>query len=309
MKIIVVHGKHNVSRALTLSPLGRVVFGFCLLGIPALLGGFTGYYLAAGDGSLISRDAAESWRQSLSEQQQLLEETRKQADQQLLGLSVKVAEMQARLVRLDAVGERLTRGKGFARGEFDFSQPPAMGGPEMGLLPINTESMDFVRSIDELSARIDDRWAQLNTLEGMMNQSDSSERAFISGVPVQGGWQSSPYGYRTDPFTGRLAWHNGVDFAGPAGAEIFTVAAGVVTWASEREGYGLLVEINHGNGYVTRYAHNDTIKVKVGDVIQKGQVVALMGNTGRSTGAHVHYEVYKDGRAVDPASYLHRTYR
>jgi murein DD-endopeptidase MepM/ murein hydrolase activator NlpD len=106
-----------------------------------------------------------------------------------------------------------------------------------------------------------------------------------------------------------MAWHSGVDFAGQEGTEIMAVAAGVVTWASEREGYGLLVEINHGDGYLTRYAHNQKSKVKVGDVVQKGQVVSLMGNSGRSTGAHVHYEVYKNGRAVDPAAYLHRTYR
>jgi murein DD-endopeptidase MepM/ murein hydrolase activator NlpD len=309
MKIIVVHGKHNLSRSLTLSPVGRFLFGFCLLGIPALLGGVTGYYLAAGDGSLISRDAANSWRHSLAEQQKLLDETRKQADQQLLGLSVKVAEMQARLVRLDAVGERLTRNKSFAKGEFDFSQPPAMGGPEIGALPLNTQGIDFVRSINELSARIDDRWAQLDTLEGMLTRGESSERSFVTGLPVNGGWQSSAYGYRTDPFTGRMAWHSGVDFAGQEGTEIMAVAAGVVTWASEREGYGLLVEINHGDGYLTRYAHNQKSKVKVGDVVQKGQVVSLMGNSGRSTGAHVHYEVYKNGRAVDPAAYLHRTYR
>jgi murein DD-endopeptidase MepM/ murein hydrolase activator NlpD len=169
--------------------------------------------------------------------------------------------------------------------------------------------IDFVQTIDALSARIDNRWAQLDTLEGVLDKTDSSKHAFVSGLPIRKGWQSSPYGYRTDPFTGQIAWHSGIDFAGKEGSDVLAAGAGVVTWAEDRDGYGLLVEINHGDGYLTRYAHNKETKVKVGDVVQKGQIIALMGNSGRSTGAHVHYEVYKNGRAVDPASYLHRTYR
>ena len=121
---------------------------------------------------------------------------------------------------------------------------------------------------------------------------------------------SSPYGKRIDPFTGELAWHHGVDFAtGELGVEIKTVASGVVTYAGERQGYGLLVEVNHGNGYETLYAHDQEVLVKACDVVKKGQIIALSGSTGRSTGPHVHFEVHKNGRVVDPASYISRTHR
>lgn len=281
----------------------------CLFGVPALLGGIAGYHVAAGDTGMINQQAAQSWRESLEDQQHSVDEARRNATEQLQALTAKVAELQARLVRLDAVGERLVRMGGLSKGEFDFSQPPAMGGPEMSVAPFHAEPLDFVKTIDELSARINDRWAQLDTLQGVMNRGSSDAAAFVSGLPVHTGWMSSSYGYRTDPFSGKMAWHNGVDFPGAEGSEVIAVAAGVVTWAENREGYGLLVEINHGNGYLTRYAHNAVSKVKVGDITKRGQVLALMGSSGRSTGPHVHFEVYKDGRAVDPASYIHRTYR
>ena len=120
---------------------------------------------------------------------------------------------------------------------------------------------------------------------------------------------TSLFGHRTDPFKGHRAWHNGVDFAGQLGSAVVAVASGVVTWASERQGYGLIVEVNHGGGYVTRYAHNQSNLVDVGDVVKKGQVIASMGSSGRSTGPHVHFEVYKNGKSVDPASYVDRPQR
>lgn len=310
MKIIIIHGRHGASRSITLStPWGKALFSLCLVGIPALLGSLIGYQMASGDRGLINQQAAESWRESLQAQQESVEEARKNAEEQLAGLTVKVAQMQARVVRLDALGERLVRKGGLKSGEFDFSQAPAVGGPEIPLPAGSVQPIDFVRTIDELSARIDNRWVQLQTLEGMLNKDNADQASFVSGMPVLNGWESSAYGYRIDPFTGRTAWHSGVDFAGKEGDEIVTAGAGVVTWADNREGYGLLVEVNHGNGYMTRYAHNSQSKVKVGDIVKKGQVIALMGNSGRSTGAHVHYEVYKNGRAVDPASYIRRTYR
>ena len=120
---------------------------------------------------------------------------------------------------------------------------------------------------------------------------------------------SSRFGRRSDPFTGRVTWHNGVDFAGKKGSDIISVAAGVVTWSADRSGYGEMVEVNHGSGFSTRYGHAEKLLVKAGDVVKKGQVIAHMGSSGRSTGPHVHFEVYKHGRPVDPASYIHRTLR
>ena len=114
---------------------------------------------------------------------------------------------------------------------------------------------------------------------------------------------------RIDPISGERAWHDGADFAGREGSDILAVASGVVSWSGYRSGYGTMVEVSHGDGLSTRYAHNQQNLVDVGDLVRRGDVIALMGSSGRSTGPHVHFEVFKNGRAVDPASYVRRTHR
>ena len=224
-------------------------------------------------------------------------------------LTLRVAEMQARLVRLDALGERITAVAKLDRGEFDFSQIPAIGGPETDDQGGFFENPDFIDAIDSLSKRIENRTQQLNILETLLANRKIEGEVFLAGRPIKKGWMSSHYGHRTDPFNGRLAMHEGVDFAGKLGSEIITVGSGVVTWSGDRYGYGQMVEINHGSGYMTRYAHNMENKVEMGDIVKQGQVIALMGSSGRSTGPHVHFEVYKHGRAVDPSTYIHRASR
>jgi len=126
------------------------------------------------------------------------------------------------------------------------------------------------------------------------------------GRPVHSGYISSMFGNRTDPFTGRAAFHKGVDFAGREGSEVVAVASGVVIWSGDRYGYGQMVEINHGNGYVTRYAHNSDNLVAVGDTVKRGEVIAVMGSTGRATGPNLHFEVLHNGRVVNPLSYVNQ---
>ena len=159
----------------------------------------------------------------------------------------------------------------------------------------------------ELAKNITQRETQLGVLEALMARRKMDQDVYLEGRPVGKGWLSSPFGYRTDPINGRRVWHKGIDLAGKEGTEIIAVAAGVVVYAGERRGYGQLVEINHGSGYSTRYGHQRELKVKAGDVIRKGDVVGLMGNTGRSTGPHVHFEVLKKGQAVNPSTYIHRS--
>ncbi len=158
--------------------------------------------------------------------------------------------------------------------------------------------------MDKLAAQVEDRAQQLSLLESMLMTRGLEKEVLPEGRPITSGWLSSYFGMRTDPFTGRQERHKGVDFAGKAGSDVVAVAAGVVTWAGRRFGYGQLVEINHGNGYTTRYGHNQKIKVQVGDAVKKGQALALMGSTGRSTGPHVHFEVLRDGKPVDPMQYI-----
>ena len=163
---------------------------------------------------------------------------------------------------------------------------------------------DFVHSLNELSAQLDDRTKQLQVLESMMMNHNLQKEVKPTGRPVTRGWLSSYFGRRTDPFTGRWAFHSGIDFAGKMDSDIIAVAAGVVTYSGPRNGYGNLVQINHGNGYSTRYGHCDHILVKVGTTVKKGEVIAKMGTTGRSTGPHVHFEVLKNGHAIDPKRFI-----
>jgi murein DD-endopeptidase MepM/ murein hydrolase activator NlpD len=158
--------------------------------------------------------------------------------------------------------------------------------------------------LDSLEHKVDLRDAQLAALENVILARDLNDQIHPEGRPTKGGFISSYFGDRQDPFTGHEAFHRGIDFAGSAGSEVVAVAAGVVTWAGARSGYGSMVEVNHGNGYMTRYAHNQRTLVTVGQTVTRGQAIALMGSTGRSTGPHVHFEVLKNGRQINPASFL-----
>jgi len=221
--------------------------------------------------------------------------------------------MRSRLVRLDALGEQLTQLASLEDGEFDFSVAPGLGGPDTTLVTEVANSVDIQQQLSTMFARLDSsldsRESQLILLQSMLSENKLKSERMVAGRPIKKGWMSSHFGLRTDPFTGRKAMHEGVDFAGKLGSEIIAVGSGVVTWSGERYGYGRLVEINHGNGFMTRYAHNMENKVEVGDIVKKGQTISLMGSSGRSTGPHVHFEVYKHGRPVDPATYIHRTNR
>lgn len=310
MKIIIVSKRHGHAQSITLGGWTRALLSVCLLGLPAVAG-VLGYHLlvAQNQQDILTADTQRAWETALAQQKAQVIQSRDQARAEVAALTLRMAELQARLVRLDALGERLTSLAKLDAGEFDFSQEPALGGPETDMLGEAYAPPDFIQAIDELSRQIENREQQLATLNSLLVNRRLKEDIFVAGRPVEKGWISSRYGRRTDPFTGRATWHSGLDFAGKEGANVMAVAAGVVTMSEDRDGYGHMVEINHGNGFTTRYAHNKENKVELGDVVKKGQVVALLGSTGRSTGPHVHFEVYKNGRPVDPAAYINRTLR
>ncbi len=224
-------------------------------------------------------------------------------------LSAKVSALQAHIMRLDALGQQLTRMAGMKKGEFDFSAPPAEGGPEVSGPVQHVTLPDFLDNLDQLSAQINNREQQLTVLESLLMNRNVRLQARPSGPPVVEGYESSPFGMRIDPFTGELSFHPGIDFAGPEGEPVEAVAAGVVTWAGPRYGYGNMVEIDHGNGYATLYGHSEKILVHVGEVVKKGQEIALLGSTGRSTGPHVHFEVLYNGKPVNPAQFVNASGR
>jgi len=279
---------------------------FILLPAGALFGG---YMLGENTAHQTPTEISMTWRDELESQRQEVENTKRSAQENVNALAMRLGQMQAQMIRLDALGERLTKMAKLDRGEFDFGKPPAQGGPANDVNQSSMAIPDFLSALDTLSKQIDDRSEQLGVLESMLMNRNLQAEVLPAGRPIKRGWTSSFFGMRTDPFTGKLEFHKGMDFAGRMGSDIVAVASGVVTWASERYGYGNLVEINHGNGYVTRYGHCERIDVKVGDTIKKGQLIAQMGSTGRSTGPHVHFEVWRNGRPVNPERYIKMAYR
>ena len=309
MKIIICSESLSKVRYLHLGKWFRIFFVFFILGLPLTTGFYGGHQLAAyrWADNILTVDVAKKWSEDLAKQEVELAEAKDLANAKLNAITLRMSQLQARLVRLDALGERLIDMAKLDEGEFDFNQPPALGGPETTNLGDVYQPPEFMKAVDQLAEQIENREQQLDTLDALLSQRELQDSTFVAGRPVKKGWMSSHYGRRIDPFSGSAAWHSGVDFAGKPGSEIVAVAAGVVVESGERSGYGDMVEINHGSGFRTRYAHNKENIVKAGDVVEKGQVIALMGNSGRSTGPHVHFEVYKNGRAVDPSSYINRT--
>ncbi len=235
-----------------------------------------------------------------------IDEVTKNAEENMNALALRLGKLQAHVIRLDALGSRLTSMAKLDGGEFNFSQSPAQGGPVAASeLSAEMQVPDFMTSLKNLSQQLDDRNQQLSVLETLMMNRNLQAEVMPAGRPITRGWLSSYFGIRTDPFNGRRVHHKGVDFAGKMGSDVVSVAAGVITYSGKRSGYGNLVEINHGNGYSTRYGHSSELLVKVGDTVKKGQKVAKMGTSGRSTGPHVHFEVLLNGRAVNPKKYIH----
>lgn len=306
MNIIIVSRDHGESKTVTFSSKIISILMGVLFVLPVAIAAGTYWFIEKSSNKMsLDHSAAKAWEQNLKEQQAQIEELRENTGREMDALTIRLAELQGRLMRVDAVGERLVAAANLSSDEFDFSSAPAVGGP---LTPVNSsyQAPEISDAIDDLMDRILHRERQLAVLDDLIASSNLSDETFIAGRPIKKGWMSSRFGYRADPFTGRSAWHNGVDFAGKEGSDIVAVASGMVTSSGKRYGYGNMVEIDHGNGFKTRYAHCKELNVQLGDIVSKGDVIAFMGNTGRSTGSHVHFEVYKNGRGVDPAAYIHR---
>ena len=279
-----------------------------LIGLPVSLAGLS-YEFGMKKGVARAQAAEETLAaEEARERAEALADMAVEAERRLESMTLLLAELQSRVTRLDAVGMNLTQSAGLEPGEFNFDMAPALGGP---LMTSQEDARELIPALESelfaLSTALDDREVQLDILSELIQGEQVKSDATPSGRPILSGWLSSRYGTRIDPFSGKKAWHEGVDFAGKAGSNIVAVASGVVSWSGERYGYGKMVEVAHGDGVITRYAHNQENLVKVGDMVRRGDVVALMGNSGRSTGPHVHFEVHKNGRPVDPASYLRRT--
>ena len=282
--------------------------GLSIVVVVALIvsaGFVVGSWHASRTASRVSLDELQGLTGKLDEQRNSINNIRQENEGTLDALSIRIAQMNARMIRLDALGRRLIDMANIDDGEFDFDSNPAVGGPEeLMLAGSNIAAFEMLDAMNLLGEQLSNREAQLDVLESVLMNQNLKDRVYPQGRPVSAGWISSYFGKRTDPFTGKAAIHTGIDFAGKSGAEIAAVADGIVTWSADRYGYGIMVELNHGNGYSTRYAHNLENLVSIGDEVKKGQVVALMGKTGRATGPNLHFEVLHNGSKVNPLKFI-----
>ena len=245
----------------------------------------------------------EEWQQRIHAQQVRLDHIRQESDADIDALSSRLGLLQAHIMRLDALGQKLVKMANIDKGEFDFDNTPALGGPETGYQE-TLQSPALSLAIEKLNLELGKREDQLGVLEDIVMIENLKKEVQPSGRPLLKGWLSSYYGMRNHPITGRYEMHKGIDFAGKMGGEVIAVAKGVVTFSGKRYGYGNVIDIAHGNGYTTRYAHNSRLMVSVGDTVEKGFQIAEIGSTGRSTGPHVHFEVLKNGREIDPVKFI-----
>ncbi|MBB1059118.1 M23 family metallopeptidase [Lysobacter spongiae] len=242
-------------------------------------------------------------RAQVADQQAQIEDTRREAQREVNALAARLGELQAEANRLNALGERLTRIGQLQDGEFDFEKPVGVGGAG----PVEDISKpELDEGLEQLDAQFDAAGEQLSVLESLLFTRQLDLNAVPSRSPVARSYITSGFGYRADPFRGGRALHKGLDFDANTGDAVFAVADGVVSYSGLRSGYGKVVEVDHGNGYVTRYAHNSRLTRKVGELVRAGQEIAKAGSTGRSTGAHVHFEVWENGRVVNPRNFLNQ---
>jgi len=223
----------------------------------------------------------------------------------LNAMAVKLGEMQAQLMRLDSLGERLAALAGFKPSEFRFSETPGRGGALTSSVPSHPLSInEFNQQMASLARQMENRNDSLGILESQLFDAKVKRRLMPTIPPVEGSWSASSFGWRIDPITGMQAMHEGMDFIADTGTPIVAAAGGLVTVAESHHQYGLMVEIDHGNDFTTRYAHASRVFVKVGDLVQRGRKVAEVGSTGRTTGPHLHFEVRYKGVAQNPARFL-----
>lgn len=307
MNIIILTGRQGATKALTLGSPWVIAGIMAVVAMPIAAAVITWQLSGAGkaiEEPSVALDYEQIWEQSLEGYELESDYIKEESQVQLEHMTQQLSRLQTRLSRLDALGERLTELADLSDGEFDFNTDPGMGGPELPSHSESYEGADIQTVLDRLSARIDDRTQQLRLLEELMLNRHNDANAMLDFIPVQTGYISSGFGRRTDPITRRSAMHSGLDFAAPRGTAIHALGAGVVTFSGRRGAYGNMIEISHAGGYKTRYAHAQELQVKKGELVKKGQQVATVGSTGRSTGPHLHLEVYHNGMAINPARFL-----
>lgn len=302
MNIILVSNRFAKARSITLTKVHLVVLALvaAVVFVTAVLA--AQYAIVRFQPGMVG-DELRAWLASAQEDEQQKQQAylRKSMDT----LAMRLGQMQAQLLRLDGLGARLAKLTGMKPQEFSFGQPPAQGGPYLpASLHQDISLAGMERQMAELNALLSDRSDKLVALETLLMQDKLSKKLLPSVPPISVGWSSSNFGWRTDPFTGNSAMHEGVDYVVPSGTSIHASASGMVVYSDLHPQYGNMVEIDHGNQVITRYAHCSRLLVKVGQMVTRGEGIALSGSTGRSTGPHLHFEVRYKGIAQNPVRFL-----
>lgn len=301
MNILFLSSKKGAVLNLNLArPLHALSLAAVVLGVSAVAG-YWGYSLNPAQSN---QDLVNAWQEDVEHHKFRLKNIAQESEANVDALSSRLGLLQAHVMRLDALGRKLIHMASIDNGEFDFDSMPAVGGPEAAIDQKSLQIPELSQAIHQLALDLESRENQLEVLEQIVMHENLQKEVQPSGRPVLQGWLSSRYGMRTHPLTGMKEMHHGIDFAGKMGGDVIAVAKGVVTYAGERHGYGDVIDIAHGNGFVTRYAHNSKILVSVGDTVEKGFRIAEIGSSGRSTGPHVHFEVLKNGKQINPVQFI-----
>jgi len=239
----------------------------------------------------------------LNDQREQTARVQERVQAHLNAMAMRLGELQAQMLRLENVGDRLARTAGLKPQELPGT-PPGRGGAPSSLPARSLTAPELGTLVQDLARQMDVRSDQFSVLEALLVH-DSANRKFLPTLyPIIDGWFSSNFGYRIDPFSGQQSMHEGIDFPAGAGTPIVAAASGKIVFAEWHPAYGKMVEIDHGNGLVSRYAHTSNVFVKEGDLVVRGQRIATVGSTGRSTGPHLHFEVRLNGVPQNPARFL-----
>ncbi len=298
MQIIVMHPRFSCAKSVTLSQRHLWVLGFSAV-VASLGVAFLMYCLLLSWGGsfklpLIS-EAVAAAHEGPNQQEKYLKEN-------LNMMAMKLGEMQAQIARLDALGERVQGLAGVKPEEFNFKELPGRGGMQG---PSHAFSMsELQKALDALGKDMEHRTDYMNVVESALMNDKIKSKMLPTILPVNVSYNASGFGWRVDPFSGHSAFHEGIDFSSPNGTPIVSAAGGVVIAAEYHPQFGNMLEIDHGNDMITRYAHASRLYVNVGDIVKRGQHVADIGSTGRSTGSHLHFEVHVKGVVQDPHKFL-----
>jgi murein DD-endopeptidase MepM/ murein hydrolase activator NlpD len=301
MNLILVSENLAKAKTITLGPLHLVVLGIGALSVLIMLAALLHYTILrfAPDRNLAYLDALIG--PTRNEQH---EKNQFDLRENVNAMAIRLGQMQAQLLRLDTLGDRLARLAGFKPQDLMFGETPGQGGAAPASSGQELSMGDVTRQVELLTRQLEDRGDRLGILESLFTLDRAKQKLVPTMVPVEGGWYSSNYGWRIDPFSGQRAFHEGIDFMAEQGTPIHAAAGGVVAYSDFHPQYGNMIEIDHGNGLMTRYAHASKRAVEVGDVVLRGARIAEVGRTGRATGTHLHFEVRRQGAPQNPTRFL-----